>query len=179
MIITIRPSTSVIPTKATCAVLSSWRGCFSRLHCTSELDQWCAIPRPMHLSNLLHDNRGTTESQSPSLGLSPSHYSDSEARATAAMGPTLAGNPYTQTRPLFGYPNRSPQPPPSPPVEEARCSLPSISSLFSSADGGSPTPSEHGMSPPFQLPRWPLTANTKQTDQNRSWVIPETHRTIS
>ncbi|KAJ5051856.1 uncharacterized protein L3040_001624 [Drepanopeziza brunnea f. sp. 'multigermtubi'] len=58
------------------------------------------------------------------------------------MASSLVSNPYT-AQPLLQNPAytyvTAPQPPPSPPVDEvAKCSLPSISSLFSFADGSSP-----------------------------------------
>ena len=58
------------------------------------------------------------------------------------MASSMVANPYPTTtlsqNPTYTY-ITAPQPPPSPPVDEAtKCSLPSISSLLGLADGSSP-----------------------------------------
>ncbi|KAI9823485.1 MAG: hypothetical protein M1832_002496 [Thelocarpon impressellum] len=97
----------------------------------------------MNLSDMVHSGRrGTSDylRRSPAPSDSASPVRDRGDRMMdASVATSLAARPY----PRYRYSDKAPQPPPSPPVEEARCSLPSISSLFSSADGGSATPPEH------------------------------------
>ncbi|KAL2111083.1 hypothetical protein VUR80DRAFT_342 [Thermomyces stellatus] len=55
------------------------------------------------------------------------------------MATSLAQNPYAaQQVASYGY-VQMPQPPPSPPIDDSKCSLPSISNLLGLADAGSPT----------------------------------------
>ena len=52
---------------------------------------------------------------------------------------SLMQNPYgAQQVASYGY-VQAPQPPPSPPIDDNKCSLPSISNLLGLADAGSPT----------------------------------------
>ena len=82
----------------------------------------------------------------------PAHYPSTavwtrEDPSTAAMAGLLRRPSHDAA--YISLPQRyadNPRPPPSPPFEENKCSLPSISSLFHSADAGSPTPPEHGES---------------------------------
>jgi hypothetical protein len=86
----------------------------------------------MNLSSLVHAGRNQLEQQLQSY----------PSRSQQAMASSLVANPYT-AQPLAQNPSYSyvtaPQPPPSPPVDEAaKCSLPSISSLLGLADVSSP-----------------------------------------
>lgn len=55
------------------------------------------------------------------------------------MATSLVQNPYAaQQVASYGY-VQAPQPPPSPPIDDNKCSLPSISNLLGLADAGSPT----------------------------------------
>ncbi|PKS09541.1 hypothetical protein jhhlp_004158, partial [Lomentospora prolificans] len=54
------------------------------------------------------------------------------------MATTMVPNPYAQQVASYGY-VQPPQPPPSPPMDDNKCSLPSISNLLGLADAGSPT----------------------------------------
>jgi hypothetical protein len=86
----------------------------------------------MNLSSLVHAGRHQSESQ----------ISQYNPRSQQVMASSLVANPYT-AQPLSQNPSYSyitaPQPPPSPPMDEAsKCSLPSISSLLGLADGSSP-----------------------------------------
>ncbi|RDW92508.1 hypothetical protein BP5796_01902 [Coleophoma crateriformis] len=90
----------------------------------------------MNLSSLVHAGRHQAEQQQ--------HFSASysQPRPQQIMASALVSNPYT-AQPMAQHPQyayvHAPQPPPSPPVDEAtKCSLPSISSLLGMADGGSP-----------------------------------------
>lgn len=86
----------------------------------------------MNLSSLVHGGRQNTALQQsqPEHGLS---LNRTRARQPyTAMASALAANPYSNKQPVNNsiY-TQSPQPPPSPPVEEMnRCTLPSISSLI-------------------------------------------------
>ncbi|KAH7316678.1 hypothetical protein B0I35DRAFT_433731 [Stachybotrys elegans] len=55
------------------------------------------------------------------------------------MTSVLSSMPYHQTQPSRLGLSQIPRPPPSPPMEDTRCSLPSISNLLGLADAGSPT----------------------------------------
>lgn len=86
----------------------------------------------MNLSSLVHVGRHQIEPQS-------SRY---EPRPQRIMSSSMIANQYAAQAPVqntsYAYVN-APQPPPSPPVDEAtKCSLPSISSLLGMADAGSP-----------------------------------------
>jgi hypothetical protein len=86
----------------------------------------------MNLSSLVHAGRHQAEHQFSQYNPSPQQV----------MASSLVANPYT-AQPLSQNPTytyvKAPQPPPSPPVDEAtKCSLPSISSLLGLADGSSP-----------------------------------------
>lgn len=86
----------------------------------------------MNLSSLVHAGRHQSE-----------HLLEQyNPRPQQVMASSLVANPYTgqhlPQNPSYAYVT-APQPPPSPPVDEAtKCSLPSISSLLGLADGSSP-----------------------------------------
>jgi hypothetical protein len=83
----------------------------------------------MNLSSLVHAGRHQSEPQT-------SQYNPKPQRI---MATPLVTNPYTaHQNPSYSYAT-APQPPPSPPIDDAsKCSLPSISSLLGLADGSSP-----------------------------------------
>lgn len=90
----------------------------------------------MNLSNLLHDIRHT--SKRPSNSRSPQHLAHSFQNQAARtyggdMASVLTASPFQNQPPVY---SRSPQPPPSPPVEDPnnKCTLPSIQSLIGMAD---------------------------------------------
>lgn len=90
----------------------------------------------MNLSSLVHGARQDTALRQ----LQPEHgLSLNRTRAHqpySAMASALAANPYSSKQPVNSTYTRSPQPPPSPPVEEMnRCTLPSISSLIGLTNG--------------------------------------------
>ncbi|OAQ67306.1 C2H2 type zinc finger containing protein [Pochonia chlamydosporia 170] len=76
------------------------------------------------------------------------------------------------------YHRHAPQPPPSPPMEEAKCSLPSISKLLGIADAGSPTtiasPDSTSESPRVEAPsatrrqETPFTAHDSRPNSSYS-----------
>ena len=97
----------------------------------------------MNLSSLVHTGKHQTEH----------HFGQFSPRFQQVMASSLVANPYTiqqlPQNPSYAYVN-APQPPPSPPVDEAtKCSLPSISSLLGIADGPNEQnqqPQSHGQS---------------------------------
>jgi uncharacterized Zn-finger protein len=113
----------------------------------------------MNLSSLIHDSqRNAKYHRASSAATAPASYSKYDDHRPSdemvtSLPTSLHGN---MSSPVQRY-RETPQPPPTPPVEESRCSLPSISSLFSSADGGSPSPSTPGMHPLISSPHASLT----------------------
>lgn len=90
----------------------------------------------MNLSSLVHGARQQTTLQQsrPEHGLSLNRTRAHQPYTANASA--LAANPYSNKQPVHWTYTRSPQPPPSPPVEEMnRCTLPSISSLIGLTDG--------------------------------------------
>lgn len=89
----------------------------------------------MKLSNLVNDNRHTSK-------FKPSARSDQHIAVHSTQRPksqrkdmasALTASPYSNPPPVY---SRSPQPPPSPPIEDpnSKCTLPSIQSLIGMAD---------------------------------------------
>ncbi|KAL3426578.1 hypothetical protein PVAG01_00087 [Phlyctema vagabunda] len=108
----------------------------------------------MNLSSLVHEGRYQVEQQPQQQPFSNSY---APSRQQQVMASSLVSNPYTAQpmaqHPQYAYVN-APQPPPSPPVDEAsKCSLPSISSLLGMADAGSPQESQPQQAQPQQQPQ--------------------------
>ena len=92
----------------------------------------------MNLSSLVHGARQSAALQQshPDHGLSLNQTRAHQPYTE--MASALSANPYSNKQPVNSTYTRSPQPPPSPPVEEMnRCTLPSISSLIGLANGQS------------------------------------------
>ena len=96
----------------------------------------------MNLSNLLHKDQQESRQQEPPR--SSQSLPDPRARALhhhrKDMASALTASPYISKSPLF---TRSPQPPPSPPIEEPNIrTLPSIQSLIG-MDAPPPNDEQH------------------------------------
>lgn len=90
----------------------------------------------MNLSNLLHDIRHTSKRSSSSRSnqhLAHSFQNQAAKTYGGDMASALTASPFQNQPPVY---SRSPQPPPSPPVEDPnnKCTLPSIQSLIGMAD---------------------------------------------
>ena len=90
----------------------------------------------MNLSNLLHDIRHTSKRSSNSRShqhLAHSFQNQAARTYGGDMASVLTASPFQNQPPVY---SRSPQPPPSPPVEDPnnKCTLPSIQSLIGMAD---------------------------------------------
>lgn len=85
---------------------------------------------PCTATNRGHRRNRSRLSQSLSLILHPS--------TSDTMATTMVPNHYAAQQ-VASYSYVQPQPPPSPPMDDNKCSLPSISNLLGLADAGSPT----------------------------------------
>ena len=94
----------------------------------------------MNLSNLVHDSRRRSAYPVYQTPQTPqtSYTSQSQSQPSFShMSSTMASQPHTRVQQSSYDYSRSPQPPPSPPVDEfSKCSLPSISSLLQAANPG-------------------------------------------